>query len=39
MKTVNSKMYFINNLFFIGYLEEVDYKKISCVRNTLVDEF
>ena len=32
-------MYFINDLFFVGYLEEDDYKKFDCVRSILVDEF
>ena len=39
MKTVNDIMYFISELFFVGYLEEGDYKKFDCVRNILVDEF
>ena len=32
-------MYFSNKLFFVGYLEEDDYKKFDCVRNVLVDKF
>ena len=39
MKSVNDIMYFINDLFFVGYLEEDEYKKFDCVRNLLVDEF
>ena len=39
MKTVNGIMYFINGLCFLGYLGEVEYKKIDCVRNILVNEF
>ena len=39
MKTVNDKISSINDLFFVGYLEEDDYKKFDCVRNMLVDDF
>ena len=39
MKTVNDIMDFINDLFFVGFLEEDDFKKFDCVRNLLVDEF
>ena len=39
MKTVNDIMCFINDLFFIGYLKEDDFRKFECVRNILVDEF
>ena len=39
MKTVKDKMFFINDLFFLGYLEEDDCKKFDCVRSILVDEF
>ena len=39
MKTVNGIMYIMNDLFFVGYFEEDDYKKIVCVRNVLVDDF
>ena len=35
---MNDTKYFINDLFFSGYLEEDDYKKFDCVRNILVDE-
>ena len=39
MKTVKDIIYFIDELFFLGYFEEDDYKKFDCVRNLLVDEF
>ena len=39
MKTINDSLYFLNDLFFIGYLEEDDYRKFDCVRNILVYEF
>ena len=32
-------MYFINDLFFVGYLEEDDYRKFDSVRNVIVEEF
>ena len=31
-------MFFMNVLFFVGFLEEVDYRKFDCVRNILEDE-
>ena len=39
MKTVNDIMYFINDLYFKGYLGEDDYKKFDCVRKMLLSEF
>ena len=39
METVKDIMYFINDLYFVGYSEEDDYEKSDCVRNILVDEF
>ena len=38
MKTVNDIMYFINDLCFLGYLGNYDYKKFDCVRKILVNE-
>ena len=38
MKTVNDIMYFRKDLFFVGYLEEDDFKQFDCVRKKLVDE-
>ena len=39
MKTVIGIMFFINDLFFVGYLEEDDYKTSNRVRSVLEDEF
>ena len=39
MKTVNDIVYFINDLYFVGHLEEDDYRKFDCVRNRLIGEF
>ena len=39
MKTVNDIMFFINDLYFKGYLGEDDYKNFHCVRKILLSEF
>ena len=39
MKTINEIMYFVNDLFFVGYLEEDEYRNVDYVRNKLVNEF
>ena len=31
-------MYFINDLFFVRYVEEDDYEKFDCVRKILMDD-
>ena len=39
MKTVNDKMFFINELHFVGILREDDCKNFNCVRKILKNEF
>ena len=39
MKTINEVLHFLNKLDFVGYLENDENEKFSCIKKVLTNEF